>query len=66
MTPRRSTVPPQGIAVYQNGVRINEAFGDTVNWDFLPSNAIDGITIHRRQSGVRSQRHRRRRDDRHA
>jgi outer membrane receptor protein involved in Fe transport len=35
----------QGIAVYQNGVRINEAFGDTVNWDFLPSNAIDGITI---------------------
>ena len=26
---------PQGIAVYQNGVRINEAFGDTVNWHFL-------------------------------
>src|SRR6516162_10851883 len=24
---------PQGLAVYQNGVRINEAFGDTVNWD---------------------------------
>jgi iron complex outermembrane recepter protein len=36
---------PQGIAVYQNGVRINEAFGDIVNWDFLPDNAIDGITI---------------------
>jgi outer membrane receptor protein involved in Fe transport len=35
----------QGIAVYQNGVRINEAFGDIVNWDFLPSNAIEGITI---------------------
>lgn len=35
----------QGIAVYQNGVRINEAFGDVVNWDFLPDNAIDGITI---------------------
>ncbi len=35
----------QGIAVYQNGVRINEAFGDIVNWDFLPDNAIDGITI---------------------
>ena len=35
----------QGIAVYQNGVRINEAFGDTVNWDFLPSNAISGITM---------------------
>jgi outer membrane receptor protein involved in Fe transport len=35
----------QGIAVYQNGVRINESFGDIVNWDFLPDNAIDGITI---------------------
>lgn len=35
----------QGIAVYQNGVRINEAFGDIVNWDFLPSNALDGITM---------------------
>ena len=35
----------QGIAVYQNGVRINESFGDIVNWDFLPDNAIEGITI---------------------
>lgn len=26
----------QGLAVYQNGVRINESFGDIVNWDFLP------------------------------
>ena len=32
---------PQGIAVYQNGVRINEAFGDTVNWDLIPDIAID-------------------------
>ncbi len=24
---------PQGLAVYQNGVRINEAFGDIVNFD---------------------------------
>ena len=31
---------PQGIAVYQNGVRINEAFGDTVNWDLIPDVAI--------------------------
>lgn len=23
---------PQGLAVYMNGIRINEAFGDTVNW----------------------------------
>jgi iron complex outermembrane receptor protein len=35
----------QGLAVYQNGVRINESFGDIVNWDFLPDNAIQGITI---------------------
>jgi iron complex outermembrane receptor protein len=31
---------PQGLAVYQNGVRINEAFGDTVNWDLIPDIAI--------------------------
>ena len=36
---------PQGLAVYQNGVRINESFGDTVNWDFIPSNAINDITV---------------------
>ena len=32
---------PQGIAVYQDGVRLNEAFGDTVNWDLIPKVAID-------------------------
>ena len=32
---------PQGIAVYQNGVRVNEGFGDTVNWDLIPAFAID-------------------------
>jgi iron complex outermembrane receptor protein len=35
----------QGLAVYQNGVRINEAFGDIVNWDFLPSNAINNVAV---------------------
>src|SRR5271157_5425474 len=35
----------EGLAVYQNGVRINEAFGDTVNWDLIPANAIDRMTI---------------------
>lgn len=35
----------QGLAVYQNGVRINEAFGDTVNFDIIPSNAIQDITV---------------------
>ena len=29
----------------QNGLRINESFRDIVNWDFLPDNAIEGITI---------------------
>jgi iron complex outermembrane recepter protein len=36
---------PQGLAIYQNGVRINESFGDIVNWDFLPSNAINDISV---------------------
>lgn len=36
---------PQGIAVYQNGIRINEVFGDVVNWDLVPSNAINDITV---------------------
>jgi outer membrane receptor protein involved in Fe transport len=36
---------PQGLAVYQNGVRINEAFGDTVNWDFIPAIAIQDMTV---------------------
>ena len=37
-----SPVPgmPQGIAVYMNGIRLNEAFGDTVNFDLIPTNAI--------------------------
>lgn len=36
---------PQGLAVYQNGVRINEVFGDTVNFDLIPKNAISDMTI---------------------
>jgi iron complex outermembrane receptor protein len=36
---------PQGLAVYQNGVRINEVFGDIVNWDFIPENAIRRLTM---------------------
>ena len=36
---------PQGLAVYQNGVRINEAFGDTVNWDLIPTAAIKSVTL---------------------
>jgi iron complex outermembrane recepter protein len=36
---------PQGLAVYQNGVRVNEVFGDLVNWDLIPENAIRGMTL---------------------
>ena len=36
---------PQGLAVYQNGVRVNEAFGDTVNWDLIPTAAIKSIAV---------------------
>ena len=36
---------PQGLAVYMNGVRINESFGDTVNWDLIPTNAISRADI---------------------
>jgi iron complex outermembrane receptor protein len=36
---------PQGLAVYQSGVRINEVFGDIVNWDFIPQNAINQLTL---------------------
>jgi iron complex outermembrane receptor protein len=36
---------PQGLAVYQNGVRINEAFGDTVNWDLIPDVAINRVDV---------------------
>jgi iron complex outermembrane recepter protein len=36
---------PQGLAVYQNGVRINEAFGDTVNWDLFPDIAINSVEL---------------------
>ena len=36
---------PQGIAVYQNGVRINEPFGDTVQFDLLPQFALDRVQL---------------------
>ena len=36
---------PQGIAVYVNGVRVNEVFGDTVNWDLLPQVMIDSVNF---------------------
>jgi iron complex outermembrane recepter protein len=35
----------QGVAVYQNGARINEAFGETVNWDLTPDLAIRRLDV---------------------
>jgi len=36
---------PQGVSVFQDGVRINEAFGDVVNWDLLPPMAISTMQL---------------------
>lgn len=35
----------QGLAVFQDGVRLNEPFGDVVNWDALSDQAIATIDI---------------------
>jgi outer membrane receptor protein involved in Fe transport len=35
----------QGLSMYLDGVRLNEPFGDTINWDLLPSNAIRSINV---------------------
>jgi iron complex outermembrane receptor protein len=36
---------PQGIAVYQDGVRVNDPFGDIVNWALVPEAAIASIDV---------------------
>ena len=36
---------PQGLSVFMDGVRINEPFGDAVNWDLIPQNAISTINL---------------------
>ena len=36
---------PQGLSVYLDGVRVNEPFGDIVNWDLIPTNAIANINL---------------------
>jgi iron complex outermembrane receptor protein len=36
---------PQGLAIYVNGVRFNQAFGDTVNFDLLPNMAIGEMNL---------------------
>src|SRR5688572_12642899 len=36
---------PPGLAVYQDDVRSNEPFGDTVNWALIPESAIDSVYL---------------------
>lgn len=35
----------QGISVYIDGIRVNEPFGDVVNWDMIPEFAIDNVSL---------------------
>jgi iron complex outermembrane recepter protein len=36
---------PQGLSVFVDGVRVNEAFGDTVHWDLIPAGAIASVSV---------------------
>jgi outer membrane receptor for monomeric catechols len=35
----------QGISVYIDGIRVNEPFGDVVNWDMIPEFAINNVSL---------------------
>jgi outer membrane receptor protein involved in Fe transport len=36
---------PQGLSVYVDGVRLNQPFGDVVNWDLIPRSAIASLAM---------------------
>ena len=36
---------PQGLSVFLDGIRVNEPFGDVVNWDMIPMNALAGMDL---------------------
>lgn len=36
---------PQGLSVFFDGIRVNEPFGDIVNWDLIPMNAIERFDL---------------------
>ncbi len=36
---------PEGLAIYVDGVRVNEAFGDTVDWDLILPTAIHRVEV---------------------
>lgn len=35
----------QGISVFLDGIRVNEPFGDVVNWDMIPMNALSSLEM---------------------
>ena len=35
----------QGLAIYLNGIRSNEGFGDTLQWELIPENALKKIDL---------------------
>ena len=39
------TGSPIGLSMYLDGMRFNNGFGDTINWDLIPESAIAGITL---------------------
>ena len=43
---------PQGLSVYVNGVRFNEIFGDTVNWNLISEGAIERMDLHSGSNAV--------------
>jgi outer membrane receptor protein involved in Fe transport len=36
---------PQGLSVYLDGMRLNQAFGDVVSWDLIPRQAISSMAL---------------------
>lgn len=36
---------PQGLSVYQDGVRINAPFGDVIQWELIPQRALESIAL---------------------
>ena len=36
---------PIGLSMYLDGMRFNDGFGDTINWDLIPQSAIAGVDV---------------------
>lgn len=36
---------PQGLSVFFDGIRVNKPFGDVVNWDMIPMNALASVDV---------------------